>query len=856
LACCASPQTPPPLPTSGEEAEAPAIALEGGAYVKPPRTIADVLARAPVGAERPACAAPAAPATFERHWIAVAAADREFRSGDAGRALRLIERSLDLAETPRQREASLGTQAYYLARAGLTRRADDALAAAGAAAGGAETTSAEAASMALLPQRLLGRAAILEAKGDDARAEAAYREVREASRRIAPGGYLDNNIDLDVARTALSQGRRIEAEALLREALERTPSFALEDGTRRWIASEHLAAKVGLLAETLVEQGRFAEAAQAAQRAMAIAVSVCIPEASPALAEHRDAHARALALSLRWPEAAQEYERAASALAPPEFSAARFGAHHLFGLALVKSGRPAEGARLLQAAVEAAERRAGGDEYALAERRALLAIALLALDRRGEAFEQFAAAMPRLFEGAASGEEGDVAGSGQTLLRIIVDSYIDALHELRGSPLPGGLPGDAVDEAFRAADAVRSRAVQKALALADSRIEAERRGLSDLVRRRHQAARRQVGEQAAIAELYARLSSPGLEAYRGEIQAEIATRAARAAELRRTRASLDEALDRRFPEYRRIVTPRPGSLDEVRGLLTGDEALVAVHATDRATYVWAARAEGPVQAVAVGLTRAELREEAARLRRALAPEQIRSIGDIPPYDVRGARRLYDLLIAPIEPTLARVRTLIVAPEEALAPLPLAALVRGGEAADATVPFAGYRGVRWLAETHAVAGTPSVGSLASLRRLESSARRAGGSFLGFGDPRFDGAPDGRLGDGARRRPSRLMGKCVRCPAHRSAPSSSARCLRSPKPATSSSRSPGRWAPTRRRASFSARGRPRLPSGARGSKRRRPSPSRRTAWPPATSTAWANRRWPCRRPKPTKATTTGC
>ena len=170
-------------------------------------------------------------------------------------------------------------------------------------------------------------------------------------------------------------------------------------------------------------------------------------------------------------------------------------------------------------------------------------------------------------------------------------------------------------------------------------------------------------------------------------------------------------------------------------MLNDDEALVALYTGDRESYVWALRKSGDVAFAVIPLSRGQLAEMVARLRRALDPKAP-TLGEIPPFDVALAYQLYAAVLQPVESGWKGAKTLIVAPHGPLAQVPFWLLVTRpvAQPQDRGALFSGYREVPFLVREVAISQVPSVASLAILRGMPpgNPARQA---FVGFGDPWF-------------------------------------------------------------------------------------------------------------------------
>jgi hypothetical protein len=127
----------------------------------------------------------------------------------------------------------------------------------------------------------------------------------------------------------------------------------------------------------------------------------------------------------------------------------------------------------------------------------------------------------------------------------------------------------------------------------------------------------------------------------------------------------------------------------------------------------------------------------ADLRRSLDPHAT-NIGDIPPFDVALAYKLYSSILAPVEVGWKGAKGLVIVPHGPLAELPFSLLVtrqlaqptgRGGSAV-----FSEYRDVPFFARDVAVTQVPTVAAFVSLR-AQPPGNGTRKPFVGFGDPWF-------------------------------------------------------------------------------------------------------------------------
>lgn len=200
--------------------------------------------------------------------------------------------------------------------------------------------------------------------------------------------------------------------------------------------------------------------------------------------------------------------------------------------------------------------------------------------------------------------------------------------------------------------------------------------------------------------------------------------------------ALNGVLNERFPEYAELSSPRPISLSEISALLGPDEALMTYLASAKSTFLWVVRKDR-ADIFNLDISRQQLDEEVAALRKGLDPTGLTSLANIPTFDTVAASNLYQNTLAPAEEILAGVRHLFIVPDGALQSLPFGVLVTGAPQS-APTDFTGYRDVAWLADKYAMTTLPSVSSLRALR-LFAKVASAQKPFGGIGDPLLKGHP---------------------------------------------------------------------------------------------------------------------
>ena len=405
-------------------------------------------------------------------------------------------------------------------------------------------------------------------------------------------------------------------------------------------------------------------------------------------------------------------------------------------MALLVSDRTAEAKSIAETALQQNLTNLGEKHYRTALARGVLAMSMAKLDEPKKALAGFTEALPVLLSRSRSSDDETTSLTArEQRLGLILESYIGLLADIRGTDVERGAGIDAAREAFRIADVAQARSVQRALVASAARAAAGDPELADLVRREQDASK-----QAAA--LYGLLANARSVPTDQQNQAAIQSLQTQIDRLRAARTALTEEIEARFPEYAELINPKPATVEDARSSLSRGEALIATYVGRERTFIWAVPQTGPVAFAAADIGRGELADGVAELRAALEPN-VRTLGDIPAFDVAKAYGLYRALLEPVEAGWKEARNLLVVAHGPLGYLPLALLPTepaeiGGEGEPL---FSDYRSVPWLIRSHGVTVLPSVASLRTLRGLPpgDATRKA---FVGFGDPYFSQEQAGR------------------------------------------------------------------------------------------------------------------
>jgi CHAT domain-containing protein len=513
----------------------------------------------------------------------------------------------------------------------------------------------------------------------------------------------------------------VEAEVEARKAL-----LAALDRFGRY--SPYTAGILHELASIIFALGRYADAEALERAGLEIYANLGrSEEGNVHVARARRGLASALGAQGRWAEALSEYEAVRAGLEDDALFKELIESDPDYGLTLLNVGRGPEALPLLVAAVTRSTERLGDDSLDTATHRAVLAMAHMAAGDQPAALREFSTALPILSTRALDVDDDPTTKiNHDRRLGHILAAYVRLLWDLRGTPAAGGL--DVAAEAFRVAEAARSRSVERALEASAARTAATTPELRELVRK-EQDARIQV---SALRRLLADvLGRPGADQGRlaEDLRGRIET-------LSQTHDTARRQVQRDFPDYLKLMNPTPATIANVQAALRPDEALITTYVTRDRTFAWAAPQRGPVAFGASDIGESVLAERVNAIRRALEPNA-KTVGDIPPFDVAAAHEIYRLVLEPVRSGWDRAESLMIVAHGPLAQLPFSLLPTTpvSARADSGLLFSGYRNVAWLVRTHAVTVLPSSGALMALRAAPAGSRDRR-PFIGFGDPLFN------------------------------------------------------------------------------------------------------------------------
>ena len=483
------------------------------------------------------------------------------------------------------------------------------------------------------------------------------------------------------------------------------------------------------LGHLAMEQGRFDEARRLFNQAIDTLQASGSAEQSTRMGNLRKQMALLAMLKGDWSGALAWHEQRADGLRKTSQGLGPVSAEYAY--TLVRLGRSGEAVAMLRKIVAARARIYDEASLYLWESRAFLGLALAAHGQSIEALAQLQAAMPKILDiarGERSSADAGVLRSAR--LNWLLDGYIALLAEQAAST-DHKAASQALDEAFRMADLARGSTVQRALAAAASRTSISDPALAEVARREQDLQR----EISALAEAIDNLLARGRVAEQDQAVADMRATLAR---LHAEHTAVQAELERRFPDYAALLSPKPIGIASVQKLLKPSEALIAVYAGSQSTVVWAVPASGAARLAVVPLSGEQLDLKVGTLRQALDPNA-EAAGRLPKFPFAIAHELYARLLAPVEAGWQGARELIVVPHGRLGQLPFGLLTtQPWQAPAARLPYAEMAEAPWLLKQVAISQLPAAVALPALRAGRDGAP-ANRPFVGFGDPQFGTSP---------------------------------------------------------------------------------------------------------------------
>lgn len=282
---------------------------------------------------------------------------------------------------------------------------------------------------------------------------------------------------------------------------------------------------------------------------------------------------------------------------------------------------------------------------------------------------------------------------------------------------PGQIQG-LFSEAFDAFQFVRSDNVEQVIAQSAARLSSENPDMQSLLEKIAQAKRRR---DVANTELTYEMGLPADQ--RSKLVEDRLTNQRRQADADVT--TFEQELGQKFPDYISLTKPKPLTLLEMRQRLGVREGVISFLIGKKESFVTLIRRDG----VFIGQIKENeksLSETISALRLGLEIQGT----VVRDFDLERSHQLYQSLFGEIEPQMAGLSHLIIAPAGPLASLPFAVLV--------TQPakINRYREAAWLIQRTAISQPPSLQAFFTLRTVGRSTKPPE-KFLAVGNPSLTG-----------------------------------------------------------------------------------------------------------------------
>jgi len=494
-------------------------------------------------------------------------------------------------------------------------------------------------------------AAFLEKQGRWREAEPKIREMVGLIDRLKE---IDNRWRLrslrsqwELARNLMRQGRIVEAEIAARGGLNQARSESADAA----VMVANLARFVG---EALLAQGRRDDARDMAEEAIALLAEAGEAPSSRVSVLAKRFMGTLLALDGDWQAAEEQFAGARQALSGNKALANQIIDNYpIVIVSDIKQGRAADALTRLEKRHRRMNERLGSKHQYTAVARALIGVARAHMGERDKALTDFRDAVPYMLSRsrASDSDEDDSQSNAAAIRRVILETYMDVLterYEKDGASLGGDSP---LAEAFRIADVARGSVVQKALAASGARAVAGQPDLAELVRT-EQDARKSIGAlNKLLADVLGRDKSERDEEGVAELRREIDR-------LRDARGDAMEEIEKRFPDYARLINPKPASIEDARAVLADGEALIATYFGEDRGYAWSVGKDGTTAFTRIDLGAEDVLDLVSVVRSALDPGTA-AIAEIPPFDVETAHDLYGQILAPLEGAWRKANSLLV-----------------------------------------------------------------------------------------------------------------------------------------------------------------------------------------------------
>ena len=527
---------------------------------------------------------------------------------------------------------------------------------------------------------------------------------------------------LDLSHSIMMQGRLVDAEIQVREALD----LALKTFDRN---SVEVGSALNRLARVISEQGRPAEAVLLAQEAIKTFEASGASGESLALVNSRKALGAALVSDRKYADADKVFSKMKADIAHTKQEGHNISAADLdWVIAMLKLGKGHEAHDMTHEMLTLATKKENVSEGRLNYLQAFNAMAIHATGKDDQAREMYRKVMPKLIDRVRNDAENQTTSTKQQERTVLIleDNISLLAKQTKTHPQ---MAAQVAAEAFSLADLARGSSVQRALNASAARANIKDPQLAALARKEQDAQRRAASLEDVLTGLMSAPTEQQLPTIQAKLRVDIV-------QVKADREKLRKEIEQKFPDYADLVNPKPSTIERTRQLLKPDEVLVSWYFAEKEGFVWAINKTGAPQFHSFPLGREKMAAMVTKLRQSL-DAGVATIDDIPAFDVALSHSLYKMILEPVHSALQGKKVMLTVPHAELGQFPLALLATKPDAQPAKAKggdFTEYRKTAWLIKDIAVAQLPSVTALAALRNLPAppTDRR---TFVGFGDPFF-------------------------------------------------------------------------------------------------------------------------
>ncbi len=542
------------------------------------------------------------------------------------------------------------------------------------------------------------------------------------NRQLKGGMQFKVSRQLDLAQAIMMQGRLVEAEVQVRDALDTTLKTHNKNSVEVGFA-------LNRLARIIAEQGRSAEAVLVAKEAIKTLEAGGASTDSLALINGRKSLGAALVSDRKYSEADKVFSDMKHGIMANANGGKEIPSNDLdWVVAMLKTGKHAAASDMTHAMLASVAKQSNVSEASLDNLQAFNAMAIHASGSDDQARHIYHKVMPKLIDRARNDAENQTgSGKQQERMGMILEDNISLLaKQTKSHPQTAS---QAAAEAFSLADMARGSGVQRALNASAARANIKDPKLAELARKEQDTQRRVLSLEDVLTGLMSAPPEQQLPSIQAKLKVDIA-------QLKIDREKLRKEIEQKFPDYADLVNPKLATIERTRQLLKTDEVLVSWYFGDKEGFVWAITKTGAPQFHSFNLGREKMAEIVGKLRKSL-DAGVATVDEIPAFNTALSHGLYKTILEPVHTALQDKKVMLTVPHAELGQLPLALLItkpdvqavkaKGGD-------FTEYRKTAWLIKDIAVAQLPSVTALAALRNLPTppTDRRA---FVGFGDPFF-------------------------------------------------------------------------------------------------------------------------